>query len=82
MIKATRSWGGLNRQGKAFGLLEGGRGIVAASIGALGVAVFALFLPEHIQSTSFGDRQNAFRAVILLASSMIIVIGFFFYLSV
>ena len=76
MIKATRSWGGLNRQGKAFGLLEGGRGIVAASIGALGVAVFALFLPEHIQSTSFGDRQNAFRAVILLASSMIIVIGF------
>ena len=36
MIKATRNWGGLNQQGRAFGYLEGGRGIVAASIGAAG----------------------------------------------
>ena len=34
MIKGTRVWGGIMQQGKAFGLLEGGRGFVAASIGA------------------------------------------------
>ena len=32
MIKATRLWGGDSNQGKAFGLLDGGRGIVAASM--------------------------------------------------
>ena len=41
MIKATRNWGGLSSQGKAFGFLEGGRGAVAASIGALGIFIFA-----------------------------------------
>ena len=34
MIKATRNWGGEQSQGKAFGFLEGGRGIIAATIGA------------------------------------------------
>ena len=33
MIKATRNWGGEQSQGKAFGFLEGGRGIIAATIG-------------------------------------------------
>jgi MFS family permease len=40
MIKATRNWGGKKQQGKAFGFLEGGRGIVAASIGTIGVLFF------------------------------------------
>ncbi|KZX59053.1 hypothetical protein A3709_15990 [Halioglobus sp. HI00S01] len=30
MIKATRIWGGANSQGLAFGLLDGGRGLVAS----------------------------------------------------
>ncbi|RLD70558.1 MAG: MFS transporter, partial [Bacteroidetes bacterium] len=30
MIKATRDWGGHLSQGKAFGILDGGRGLVAA----------------------------------------------------
>ena len=40
MIKATRLWGGDNNQGKAFGFLDGGRGIVAASMGSIGVFIF------------------------------------------
>ena len=42
MIKATRVWGGTSKQGKAFGFLEGGRGFVAASIGAIGVYIFSM----------------------------------------
>ena len=30
MIKATRNWGGEQSQGKAFGFLEGGRGIIVS----------------------------------------------------
>ena len=40
MIKATRIWGGIDSQGKAFGFLDGGRGLVAALFGTLGVVIF------------------------------------------
>ncbi|HEX9000930.1 MAG TPA: MFS transporter, partial [Blastocatellia bacterium] len=30
MIRATREWGGSANQGRAFGLLEGGRGLLSA----------------------------------------------------
>ena len=76
MIKATREWGGENRQGKAFGFLEGGRGMVAASMGAVGVLIFALFLPENMESASLAERQHAFRYVILFTSGLVAFIGF------
>lgn len=54
MIRATREWGSLDFQGRAFGWLEGGRGGVAAVLGT-----FAFFL--------FSQEGN-FRAVILATS--------------
>ena len=44
MIKATRLWGGGKNQGKAFGFLDGGRGIIAAAMGSIGVFIFSMFL--------------------------------------
>lgn len=41
MIKATRDWGGATEQGKAFGTLEGGRGITEGLSSTLFLAVFA-----------------------------------------
>ncbi|WP_417600447.1 MFS transporter [Owenweeksia hongkongensis] len=75
MIKATRVWGGSANQGRAFGFLEGGRGFVAASIGAIGVFIFALFLPVDIQSVSLPERQEAFRFVVLFSSFLVAFIG-------
>jgi len=75
MIKATRNWGGLNQQGRAFGYLEGGRGIVAALIGAVGVLIFALLIPDDVISASFSERQTAFRWVILATSAMVALVG-------
>jgi nitrate/nitrite transporter NarK len=57
MIKATREWGGLDNQGRAFGLLDGGRGLVAALMSSIAVALFAnyvyadesVMLPENAQ---------------------------------
>ncbi|WP_028875990.1 MFS transporter [Teredinibacter turnerae] len=45
MIKATRLWGGDNAQGIAFGLLDGGRGLVAAGVASLAVSLFVFLLP-------------------------------------
>ena len=75
MIKATRLWGGDNNQGKAFGFLDGGRGIVAASMGSIGVFVFTIVLTSDIESASVLERQEAFRYVILLSSFMVAFIG-------
>lgn len=75
MIKATRLWGGDSNQGKAFGLLDGGRGIVAASMGSIGVFIFSIILTKNIESASMLERQEAFRYVILFSSFMVALIG-------
>ena len=72
MIKATRNWGGEESQGRAFGFLEGGRGIVAASIGAFGILVFANLISESVVDTSLDQKKEAFRWVILSTSLSLI----------
>ena len=83
MIKATRNWGGSKQQGRAFGYLEAGRGLVAASIGVVGVVVFSFLLPEDLPTASFEERKAAFRYVILFAVALASVVGLivFFYLK-
>ena len=76
MIKATRLWGGKKNQGKAFGFLDGGRGIVAASMGSITVFIFSLALKTKINAASILERQEAFRYVILFSSFIVIIIGF------
>lgn len=39
--RATREWGGRDSQGRAFGLLDGGRGLFAAVVSTLATALFA-----------------------------------------
>lgn len=71
MIRATRRWGGMLAQGRAFGLLDGGRGLVAAACASLAVACFqalaggtgsAPLLPEA--------RQSGLHAVVLYYSAL------------
>lgn len=75
MIKATRVWGGTDNQGQAFGFLDGGRGLVAASMGSLGILIFSVFLINDIELTSLTERKEAFRYVILFSSFMIFLTG-------
>ena len=76
MIKATRVWGGSDNQGKAFAFLDGGRGLVAASMGSLGVLIFSFFLTNDIDSSNLSERKEAFRYVILFSSMMVFLTGF------
>ena len=77
MIKATRVWGGTNNQGLAFAFLDGGRGLVAASMGTLGVLIFSTFLTNDIESASLMERKEAFRYVILFSSFTVFLTGVF-----
>ena len=75
MIKAARVWGGAKNQGQAFGFLDGVRGLVAASMGSLGVLIFSFFLTNDIESASLIERKDAFRYVILFSSFMVFLNG-------
>jgi len=68
MIKATREWGGKLVQGRAFGLLDGGRGLISAGAASLAVLVLASFLPDNLDTISYENRAQAIRSVILYYS--------------
>jgi len=75
LIKATRVWGGSAAQGKAFGFLDGGRGLVGASFGTMGVLVFSLFIGTKISEASMTENQMAFKYVILTSVALISIVG-------
>lgn len=82
LIRATREWGGDRSQGKAFGVLEGGRGIVAALFASFGVFLFALGMPEDVDSVTNEQRREAFRVVILMYSIAAIGAGALAWLTI
>ena len=83
MIKATRVWGGTNNQGKAFGFLDGGRGLVGALFGLLGVSVFSLFVPAGDVELNTFQQKDAFTMVVYISSALVALIGIlvFFFLK-
>ena len=75
LIKATRVWGGSTSQGKAFGFLDGGRGLVGALFGTMGVLVFSLFITSEIATATVAESRAAFRYVILISIGAIVFVG-------
>ena len=70
LISATREWGGQRSQGVAFGILDGGRGLVAAAFAVLAVAVLSSYMPADMALVSNDERREGFRSVILLYSGV------------
>jgi len=65
LIRATREWGSSNVQGKAFGLLDGGRGLSAALISTVGVTVLSHMLPSEVQSAGMEAKKSSLQLVIV-----------------
>ncbi|WP_430813694.1 MFS transporter [Carboxylicivirga sp. RSCT41] len=74
MIKATRMWGGETSQGKAFGFLDGGRGLVGALLGSIGVMVFSVLMSNDGE-LSLHETRSAFRGVIFVSSAIVAIVG-------
>lgn len=69
LISATRAWGGQQSQGLAFGILDGGRGLLGAAFAAFAVLVLASYMPADMAAVNNIERQQGFRTVILLYSA-------------
>jgi len=70
LIKATREWGGELSQGQAFGLLDGGRGLLAAVTASIMVTVFAAMLPVNPELATLAQKTAALRQVIVILLSV------------
>jgi sugar phosphate permease len=82
LIRATREWGGESTQGLAFGVLEGGRGLVAALIATLALAVFAAIMPDNVGLASDEVRRAGMRSIILVYTAAAFIAGLLTWFTV
>lgn len=82
LIRATREWGGRSSQGVAFGVLEGGRGLAAALVSTLALAVFAAIMPENVGLASDDVRRAGMQSIIFVYSFAALGAGILAWLTV
>ena len=75
MLRATREWGGDQAQGRAYGLLDGGRGLIGALIASAAVFLFAKMLPVDPAIATLEQRSEAFTSVIWCFTGFILFVA-------
>lgn len=79
LIKATREWGSLGEQGRAFGFLEAGRGLFAALLTSIAVAILHIALPDQLENLVEAERVTALKQIIYLYVGATLLAGFAIY---
>ena len=74
LIKATKMVGG-NRQGLSFGILEAGRGLVAATLSSIAVIIFTNTFIKNINDNSFFVAGSPLKAVITFYTIITFIAG-------
>ena len=82
LIRATRNWGPDDAQGIAFGILEGGRGLIAALVALAGVDILASFLPGNARLASPEEREAGFQMIVLFYSLLTFLAGVFAWFAI
>ncbi|HXV36508.1 MAG TPA: MFS transporter [Myxococcota bacterium] len=82
LMRATREWGGRLQQGRAFGALDCGRGLVAASVASLAVVVFDGSLSPESALLAPPARADALRSVIHFYTAVTLLAGIACWVSV
>ena len=64
LIRSTREWGGNLSQGRAFGILDGGRGLLAAGLASIAVVIFSTALDVEPTTANPEGKTEALATVI------------------
>ncbi len=75
LIKVTRAWGGGDQQGLAYGLLDGGRGLLAAVLASLGVFAFSVAFPLGYEAATLEQKGAVLRQVIYGYTAVTAAVG-------
>ncbi|MDG2167567.1 MAG: MFS transporter [Opitutales bacterium] len=73
MLRATRECGGDRSQGRAFGFLDGGRGLTAASFASGSVIIFSMLLPSDAGLANLEERTAALKQIISIFTHMVLL---------
>tara|TARA_B100001248_G_C27399676_1_gene469100 strand:+ start:10303 stop:11556 length:1254 start_codon:yes stop_codon:yes gene_type:complete len=81
MIKATREWGGSMNQGLAFGLLDGGRGLVASLMASLAVIILSYYVQDRVFAPQ--QQREGLQSVIAYYSiiTLLVALAVWFFLK-
>jgi len=81
LLKAVNLLAEKNEEGRFFGALDGGRGIVEAALATVAVAIFAAFVGDG--PTNIAQTEAGFQAVVYMYCAVLIVLAvvLFFVLS-
>lgn len=71
-IKAIRQFGGEDSQGKSYGIVDGGRGLVAAILASTSVLILDAFLPSA-ENASIDQLSFALSKIIYVFSGVIVI---------
>ena len=81
LIRATRDWGDADTQGQAYGILDSGRGLLAAGMASIGVMIFDLAFPEGYAPASTAERAAALGTVIYGYTVVTTIAGIFVWFA-
>ncbi len=82
LIRAAREWGGHASQGRAYGILDGGRGLMAALLASISVAIFAALLPAEVASATLEQRAAALKQIIWIFSGLVLGVAALVWFSI
>ncbi|MDA0206845.1 MAG: MFS transporter [Acidobacteria bacterium] len=82
LMRATREWGGEAAIGRAYGILDGGRGLVSALLASVMVAIFAGLLPTDVASATMTQRSAAFGQVIWIFAGLTLAAAALVWISI
>jgi len=82
LIRATREWGGVHTQGRAYGFLDGGRGLFAALLASISVLIFASLLPAEVTSATMEQRIAALKQIIWIFTGLVLFVALLVWLIV
>ncbi|MBT8124452.1 MAG: MFS transporter [Gammaproteobacteria bacterium] len=81
LIRATREWGGSHEQGLAFGILEGGRGLLAVVLATIAVLVFQYSFPMGYETATLVEKTKVFRIIIYGYTLVTALIGIYIWFA-
>ena len=82
MIKTMRNWGSNANQGRAFGLLEGGRGFVAAIASSIALLILTTVGSGNSDATTIADQQASIQSVIYFYSITTMLSAIFIFFAI
>ncbi len=81
LIRSTREWGGSQEQGLAFGVLEGGRGLVAVVLASVAIVIFQYSFPSGYETATLIEKTKVFRVVIFGYTAVTALTGLYIWFA-